>query len=405
MFLNIEEAQISNILFKSCELLSFMEGRNIDVANVTIEQGEISISNWRLYNSMLCTNYTIHLYNLNIISNSTGIIYTGVNNNYYDTTNDCTHIYLLYLQNCTLNMANIYVAAYCTQIYIQQLTIKQINRPVDYDHHALYIFVALKVSVSDFSIEDSTTPLSLIEFAKCSVVELKGHILFQGNKNSIKIAYIDGIQHLKIFPHTKIEFYGNSGIRESLLELYHPANIASAGKYHGKVYIGEHQYTNTSLLFKNNEVTYGGSIMVIKTLNDSPRLTDSPRVIVHNSKFTFENNIILYDGGYDVIMAILLIFQSKVSFTNTSFLFVNNSVPAGGIFVMVNSELLIDGNLYMKFENNEGSDGGAMTLSKQSFIEKDHINLVSIANASAHFIFNNNLAHKRGGAIFVEDVH
>ena len=71
---------------------------------------------------------------------------------------------------------------------------------------------------------------------------------------------------------------------------------------------------------------------------------------------------------------------------------------------MVNSALSVDGDFYAKFENNEGSDGGAMTFYKQSYIEnKIQINTHDDDQASAHFIFNNNLAHKRGGAIFIED--
>ena len=95
----------------------------------------------------------------------------------------------------------------------------------------------------------------------------------------------------------------------------------------------------------------------------------------------------------------LLFFKSVVAFTNTSMLFVKNSVPAGGIFVMINSALHIDGpgNFHAKFENNEGSDGGAMSSYKGSFIGNDKFRVL------ASFSFSNNLANKRGGAIFVED--
>ena len=51
-------------------------------------------------------------------------------------------------------------------------------------------------------------------------------------------------------------------------------------------------------------------------------------------------------------------------------LFVNGSAPEGGIFVMVDSVLDVDGDLYAKYVNNEGYDGGAMTFYKQSYITK-----------------------------------
>ena len=135
-------------------------------------------------------------------------------------------------------------------------------------------------------------------------------------------------------------------------------------------------------------------------------IPEAPRFFVYNSEFTFENNIILYNyREFKFNKAILLFYHSKIVFANSSMKFVNNSVPTGGIFVMVNSALSVDGDFYAKFENNEGSDGGAMTFYKQSYIEnKIQINTHDDDQVSAHFIFNNNLAHKRGGAIFIEDV-
>ena len=133
---------------------------------------------------------------------------------------------------------------------------------------------------------------------------------------------------------------------------------------------------------------------------------DSPRFFVHNSEFIFENNKILNNSEYEITnMAVLIFFESKVVFSNTSILFINNSVPTGGIFVILNSALFMRGDFYAKFEDNEGSDGGAMTFYKQAYIGKAlQINKLAIDDkVSVHFIFNNNLAHKRRGAIFVED--
>ena len=318
-FDNIEEMEISNIVFKSCAPLSFRRGRNVVVANITIEQGGVSITDWDF-----CMNYTIHLYNLNISSsNSIGIYYAMQE---CDHDYDCTLNTHVYLQNCTLVMATIHLNAYCTQINVQKVRIRQILSNTY--NPAFGIYNAVKVSLYDISIEDNTTPAPLLQIIGKNIIELKGHILFQGNKNNSKVAYIDGIHHLKIFPHSKIEFYGNSGIHEHLLELRYKSIILSTENYDGKVYIGGRQVnTNTSLMFKNNEIIHGGSMVVIDT--GKP---DSPRFFVHNSEFIFENNKILNNGEYEITnMAVLIFFESKVVFSNTS---INNSVPTGGILIL-----------------------------------------------------------------------
>ena len=393
-FLRYEGIEISNMVFRSCESLSFLQGRNIDVVNVTIEQGGVSISNWQTnYELCMIQNSIIHLYNLNITSNSTGIYYSAQKCARGDQHGCNSIIVTLYLQNCTLNMAEILMVAHCTRIDVQQLTIKRISTPFGEVYHAFAIYDAIRVSLSDISIENNTTPASLLWLSgNSNIIQLKGHILFRGNKNTGKIAFIDGIYHLNILPHSKIEFYGNSGIRGNLLEFNYKYTLSNE-KNEGYVDIGGYQLynTNTNFLFINNELVYG-SVMVTET-----GIPDSPRFFVDNSEFTFENNI-LCDGKYGFNVAVLLFFQSKIVFANTSMLFVNNSAPDGGIFVIMSSALFIYGDFYGKFENNEGSDGGAMTFYKHSYMLKE------IVEASVHFIFNNNLAYKRGGAIFVEDM-
>ena len=386
-FLHVKGIEISNIGFRSCAQLSFLQGWNIVIANVTVEQGGVNITYRHTDFELSRTNHTIHLYNLNIISNSRGVHYIT-----QEYGHDCTFTGILYLQNSTLNMASIFVDAYCSQINVQNVTIKQISEPHHYQFSAAFtIYHAVKVSLGDISIEDNTTPSSLLEIMNIrKIIELKGHILFRGNKNSSSIVYIVIDQHLKIFPHSKIEFYGNSGIDNYLLHLYYSTTYD-----HTRVYIGGHQLNaNTSLLFENNELI-GNSMMIIDM-----GIPDSPTVFVRHSELTFVNNIILRDGKNEYITAVLKLLKSKVSFDNTNMLFVNNSVPTGGIFVMVNSALSVDGDLCAKFENNEGSDGGAMSFYEQTYIEKKNNNPNDV---SVHFIFNNNLAHKRGGAIFVED--
>ena len=97
---------------------------------------------------------------------------------------------LLYLQNCTMYKANIHMNAQCTQVDVQQITIshlrlesKSIVSDIDYfgRHSTFSIYHTLKVSLEDISIEDNTTPLSMLEIFQYYIVELKGHILFHGN--------------------------------------------------------------------------------------------------------------------------------------------------------------------------------------------------------------------------------
>ena len=155
-----------------------------------------------------------------------------------------------------------------------------------------------------------------------------------------------------------------------------------------------------SLLFKQNELLDDGSLVLIETGKDDRQ---SPRLFASNTEFIFENNTILKlaNKSYSVkyrIAAVLLFFQSAVIFASTNMLFVNNSVPESGIFILIDSILYVDGEVYAKLETNEGYDGGAMTFYEWSYISSYS------SNAYAHFVFNNNLAHNRGGAIFVEDL-
>ena len=103
--------------------------------------------------------------------------------------------------------------------------------------------------------------------------------------------------------------------------------------------------------------------MVFKTIQELTEL------IMGNTQFTFENNTI-HNGEneyYFDVMAVLLFSQSQAMFANTSMLFVNNSIPAGGIFVMVHSVVTVMG-AKLNFENNKGGDGGAMSFYKHSYI-------------------------------------
>ena len=208
---------------------------------------------------------------------------------------------------------------------------------------------------------------------------------------------------MKIFPHGKIEFYGNSGVNGSLLRIRTNYKSIASPNYRIKFYIEGEQYNKTSLLFKNNELVDDSSLIFIETGMDDDH---SPRLSANNTEFIFENNtIITLHKNHKLpkirIAAVLLFFQTAVSFSSTHMLFVNNSAPEGGIFVMVDSVLYVDGDYnHAKFENNEGYDGGAMTLHKRSYITADSLAI----KIYAHFVFNNNLAHNRGGAIFVEDI-
>ena len=297
--------------------------------------------------------------------------------------------------------------AYCTKVDVQQITISHL-RLDSYsviNGNAFAIYRAANVSLRDITIEDSTTPLSLLKISLCCMIELKGHILFRNNKNSSYIADFSVIERsMKFFSPSKMEFYGNSGIYGSLLRIhtnYKP--IASVNGIKCYIYIEGHQYNKTSLQFKSNELLDDSSLMFIETGMDDYHF---PRFFAKNTEFIFENNTIitLLHKNYKLpkyrIAAVLLFFQTAVLFANTNMLFVNNSVSEGGILMIVNSALHVNNDFYAKFENNQGYDGGAMTSYKRS-----HITLGSKSSkAYAHFVFKNNLAHNRGGAIFVEDL-
>ena len=408
------QIEVSNIKFKSCGGLFFSPESNIEVRDVTIngKHGDegIIIENSDHYSPKSCrhVNNTILLYNLNINLNAVGVVYTQN----CDPPDDfyCTHTSStsLHLRNSTLYMANIYISAKCTVIDLQRVTIKQISssylrkilthgshNPMNlffYDESesesdsagdipAFFIYDAVKVSLEDISIEDSVTYSSLVMLwiVQCYTVELKGHILFRNNSNNKKMAYFDDIYHsVRIFSHSKIEFYGNRDIYGSLLEVhrYKFPDSTTEKYYDGKIYIEGHQHTSTKLLFKNNELFQGSSLMIIETGIKDFHL-NSPGLFAYNTEFMFENNSILRDSKdkYKDIFAVLLFFQSVAAVANTSMLFVNNSVPAGGVFVMVSSAIHIlpwnvgdHNDFYAEFVNNEGNDGGAMTFYKGSYI-------------------------------------
>ena len=211
-FFSVEQVEISNIMFKLCERLIFSSINNIEVGNVIIE-GENGISiektHSKLYSHVL--NNKIFLYNLNITSKSNGM---GI---FYDSpmcdhnlpgTMYCTLLgsTQLYLQNCTLYMANIYLRAYCTQVNVQQITISHLRLDSFsvINGNAFAIYRAAKVSLKDIIIKDSTTPFSLLKISLCCMIELKGYILFQSNKNSGYIADFSFIEHsIKFFPLEK----------------------------------------------------------------------------------------------------------------------------------------------------------------------------------------------------------
>lgn len=393
-FKNIERIEISNIDFKSCTSLYFLQGRNIKISNITIEQGKVNISLDLEADPWLCfpSKSLIHLYNLNVTSNNTGIYY-------YDGTqvciDECDSDFIssaLSLQNITLNMANIVINAKCTQIYMQKVAIRQICRPFDHEYRALAIYDATEVILSDISIEDNNTPSSLLEVNESyAIVDLKGHIRFWGNKNCRKLASFNKLHSLTMLPHCRVEFYGNTQIHDNLLEFH------SYDSHYFSVMIGGYQLnTNTSILFKNNELTCGGSLMVIAT--DDAEMTQYSRTspfVAQNLKFVFVDNIIHCHSGFNDV-AVSLFFQSTIYFANISMLFVNNSVLTGGIFVMVQSTLHLEDSFHAKFEYNKGSDGGAMAF-YGSCIKRGY------KEASAHFILRNNIAQERGGAIFIKD--
>ena len=119
-----------------------------------------------------------------------------------------------------------------------------------------------------------------------------------------------------------------------------------------------------------------------------------------NVNLTFENNTIHTELQAPKEIAILLLYAVSSTLANTSMLFIGNYVQKGRIFALVEATLRISvGELYAKFENNEGSNGGAMAFYGKSSIWKIESYDVIVVT----FTFHHNVAHKRGGAIFVED--
>ena len=119
-------------------------------------------------------------------------------------------------------------------------------------------------------------------------------------------------------------------------------------------------------------------------------LTDS-LLLISQANVDFTNNVILTSHGVPI-----LIKKSQVVFENSFVTFESNKgVHCGGMIAKLKSQLTFKDNTTVSFKDNSGENGGALSLSDESFIS-----FTSSNHTLVKFQYNK---AKRGGAIFVED--
>ena len=247
--------EISNIEFKSCASLVLSQGRNVTVTNITTEHGGINVT---IDCKLNINNYTVfmHLYDLNITSNSTGIDYRTLG-----CDQDCPFNAILRLQNSKFSMAKIIVNAECTKINVQNIKLQQILLHQWLNSFFCDVFTIFNqrlwrwASVIYIIFENNTTLGSLLKIYDNSDTTIEGHILQKANKNCFAAAHFTSFQSLKMFSQSKLEFYDNTGIQHCLLCFYYKDTWSIEGD----------QQSNVSILFRNNVLNHGGSVMIFDT--------------------------------------------------------------------------------------------------------------------------------------------
>ena len=183
--------------------------------------------------------------------------------------------------------------------------------------------------------------------------------------------------------------------------------------------------------YKNQDIHYiiqNSQVSFVNNTSEGPVMEIAGIVSLYTSSITFENNTSINTHQFhkytleidstsedkwsttNQYCAILLVSSSTVYFFNSQVQFINNSAQyySGGI-------TLIDGNLIFDnstaiFMHNEGGDGGAMAFYGKSFIKEpnntncnNNYDGTECRSSNVTLIFLDNKAHKRGGALFVED--
>ena len=113
-----------------------------------------------------------------------------------------------------------------------------------------------------------------------------------------------------------------------------------------------------------------------------------------NTTVYFTNNKVNTES---LLNSPITMISGKVQFERSHVIFTNNSGNFNGSFFARYSKIIFCDNVYIKFSNNVGKNGGALFLDSKSTM----IFNATRFGVSLHFV--NNTAHK-GGAIFVEDV-
>ena len=148
-----------------------------------------------------------------------------------------------------------------------------------------------------------------------------------------------------------------------------------------------------TLVFEDNHVE--GAVMQL----------DVVRLLALKSKVIFRKNINLQNerlASDPIPTAMLLILSSNCSFQQSTLTFSHNTAVLSGGITLIDSIIYFTTNTKILFEYNEGGDGGGMAFYEKSCIKRPQ-QPSEWYNETVDMQFYNNMAHGRGGAIFVKD--
>ena len=379
VFSNVTNLEIHNIIFKSCAVhnkinperleidditfvtIYFVSARNLAIIGVTIINGGVLIDRRNVNNSVVVVQDS------EIVSADRGFFYSGVHN---VQCLDGVPLEELYITNSSMSIK--VIRSPCMKVGLLGVSIRQFN----YFDAALYVIPALWIVLVDIEFCNNNAPLLFIDAIQ---IDLWGKIMFLSNTNNINTGVHILCGHFNIYSGSRIEFSNNYFHADALY--FDDCDFTMGIERSNNA-------ATVTMTFANNVIESGG----VMTIVDYPRADTIIKTSIINSNISFHNNTCVgfSDRGDGAIMILKL---SRIQLNDSKLTFAYNRSPLSGGLTMVESLLYVS-NMSASFENNHGSDGGGMSLYKQSIITFfDYSSLR----------FCGNRADRKGGGIYVED--
>ena len=394
-FSYIANIRISNITFISCALsrkyvvddnrykvnfltasvtLFFNNSGNISIDSVTIVDGSIvileddavhTIQPANSYSNISLTDVLISQQGIALLLNSHFWAYNVING--YQRKIAITHS--TFIQSCIYLNANDHYL-----LTLQEVTLIGSNC-LDLAIPSVFITWMYNVVLDNFTIRDNKYPL-LFNIERAKQVNVQGFWKFHHNIGGIKLEV-----KFDILPGSIIEFINNTApLGDSLFELTGITRIASS-----------------TIHFENNTAKFGAIFLILLS-------KDIDSKVVYSSTIFFKNNVSGRKVGTSMSAylnqsSILLLTGGALSLSRSNFTFINNKALLSGGLTLVATDITLERDCSLRFENNAGGNGGAMALYKRAHFVID----AQIHGIGSRVIFQHNRANRRGGAIFVQE--